>query len=108
MTDEKLPKYRILTAWDSHMGGLAEKVNTLVGLGYKVHTYAPLYTQSEVPGTGETLHHVLMSLSSSAKYDGVSNLKDVPPNEVDALLADGWIVADSYSKFLRMVKPVES
>ena len=108
MTDEKLPKYRVLTAWDTHIKKLRDQINALVEVGYKIHTYAPLYTQSEVPGSGETLHHVLMSLSSSTKYEDISNLKDVPPNEVDALLADGWIVADSYSKFLRMVKPVES
>ncbi len=44
-----------------------------------------------------------MSLSS-AKYDDIESLRDVPPGEANKLLAQGWIVADSYSKFIRMVK----
>ena len=45
-----------------------------------------------------------MSLSS-AKYENITNLKDVPPHEVDAYLAKGWRVTESYSKFVQMVKP---
>lgn len=69
-----------------------EDLAKFVKLGYKVHTIDFAF------GTA------LMSLSS-AKYDGITNLKDVQPSEVDEYLSQGWIVADSYSKFLRMVKP---
>lgn len=108
MTDEKLPKYRIITAWETHIGELAEKINVLVEQGYKVHTFNTEYVTGETPGIGEDRHNVLMSLSSPAKYDDISNLKDVPPNEVDELLAQGWVVADSWAKVVRMVKPVEA
>ena len=39
-------------------------------------------------------------------YSNVTNLKDVPPNEVDQHIADGWeITSTSIStKFIRMVK----
>lgn len=39
-------------------------------------------------------------------YSNVTNLKDVPPDEVDQYIADGWeITSTSIStKFIRMVK----
>lgn len=95
--DETLPKYRFevkrqAEGWTSY----AERLTTFAVIGYKVHSIS--FDQDIA----------LLSLSSSNKYTDISNLKDVPPNEVDELLADGWIVADSYSKFLRMVKPIEA
>jgi len=71
-----------------------DDINNLVKLGYKVHTIDFNW------GTA------LMSLSAS-KYEGITNLKDVQPSEVDEYLAKGWVVTDSYSKFIRMVKPGE-
>jgi hypothetical protein len=71
-----------------------EQVNALVEIGYKTHTFME----------NRDVWIAFLSLSS-AKYDGITNLKDVQPGEVDEYLADGWVVADSYSKFIRMVKP---
>lgn len=82
---ENLPKYVFADT-------TTVDLDKYVKLGYKVHTIDFAF------GTA------LMSLSS-AKYEGITNLKDVQPSEVDGHLADGWIVADSYSKFIRMVKP---
>jgi len=74
------------------------EANDLVVLGYKLHTYmAPI-----VDGVGCSTY--VMSLSSEKAYDNISNLKDVAPDDVYEYLSNGWIVADAYSKFVRMVK----
>jgi hypothetical protein len=107
MTEEALPKYRVLTAWETHIDGLIEKVNVLCSQGYKIHTFNTEYVTGETPGIGEDRHNILMSLSTPSKYDDISNLQDVAPQDVDEYLERGWRVADSYSKFIRMVKPSE-
>ena len=106
MSDE-LPKYRILTAWETHIGELIEKINVLVEQGYKVHTFNTEYITGETPGVGEDRHNVLMSLSTSNKYDDITNLRDVVPGDVDEYLVEGWVVADSWAKVVRMVRPLK-
>ena len=66
--------------------------------GYKLHT---AFTEN-IDGLCSTKY--IMSLSSEKAYDNISNLIDIPPNQVDEYLAKGWIVADSWSKLIRMVK----
>jgi len=72
--------------------------------GYKIHTKT--VTMQPFADGSSTLHTVyLLSLSSEKTYDDITNLKDVSPEEVDKYLAEGWKVADSWSKSIRMVKP---
>ena len=99
----ELEKYKLVKVFGD-IDEFMDKVNALVELGYKVNTYISEYEQGEHLGIGEHRREALMSLSSSTKYDDISNLKDVDPRDVDDYLATNWIVADSYSKFLRMVK----
>lgn len=68
-----------------------DRVNTLTDLGYQLKSgsfdYAWLYLPIE-------------------KYHDVTNLKDVPSDDVDSYLADGWEIASASisTKFIRMVK----
>ena len=76
-----------------------DEANKLVELGYKLHTFFA------APVEGDFVQsYYVMSLSSEKIYDDISNLKDVTPEEVDDYLAKGWIIADSWSKLIRMVK----
>ena len=76
-----------------------EEVNTLNDLGYKVHSFETCPVEG---GFNERAY--LMSLSSEKAYDNITNLVDIPPDMVDGYLAKGWIIADSWSKTIRMVK----
>ena len=89
---EETKKYRIL---ETNPYDLEDQMNELVAQGYKLHTFTTRGTQLDCVA--------VMSLSS-AKYDDIEGLRDVPPGEANKLLGEGWIVADSYSKFIRMVK----
>jgi len=82
-----------------------EMLNQATETGHRVHTFTTQYEQSEYQGIGYTRYVTLMSLKSEGKYENITNLKDVSPSHVDEHLADGWTVTDSYSKFIRMVKP---
>ena len=81
---------------------MKEQMNILVDEGYKLHTFTAVTVQGE---------HILMpqyvaimSLSSSTKYDYIERLVDVVPQNVNAWLDKGYIVADSWAKNIRMVK----
>lgn len=83
----------------------AEDINDTVTDGYRVHTFTVTY---EGDGKlGGVRYTALMSLKSDSKYENISNMKDVPPHEVDEHLAEGWVITDSYSKFIRMVRPLK-
>ena len=97
------PKYRLIKVYDDEDEFIG-KVNALVDEGYKVHTHVSEYEQGEHLGIGNRRMEALMSLSSSNKYDNISNLKDVDPRDVEEYLLDGWVVADSWAKNIRMVK----
>lgn len=84
-----------------------EMLNQAFESGHRVHTFSAQYEESEYKGVGYTRYTALMSLSSPSKYEDISNLQDVVPNDVDEYLANGWIVADSWSKFIRMVRPLK-
>ena len=71
---------------------------------YKVHSVITTIRQEDLSGRIMTDISYLMSLSSEKTYDNITNLIDITPDQVDAYLADGWIVADSWSKLVRMVK----
>jgi len=71
---------------------------------YKVHSVITTIRQEDLSGRIMADISYLMSLSSEKIYDGITNLLDVPPEEVDTYQADGWIVADSWSKLVRVVK----
>lgn len=87
------PKYRAVPQkHEIELDTWFEKINALAEAGYRVHTI------------DLELGVALMSLSS-AKYENITNLKDVPPHEADSYLAKGWRITESYSKFVRMVKP---
>ena len=71
---------------------------------YKVHSVITTIRQEDLSSRIMTDISYLMSLSSEKTYDNITNLIDITPDQVDAYLADGWIVADSWSKLVRMVK----
>jgi len=97
------PKYRLIKVYDDEEEFI-DKINTLVDEGYKVHTYVSEYEQGEHLGIGNRRMEVLMSLSSSNKYDNADLVEDVKPHEVNDYLKQGYIIADSWAKNLRMVK----
>ena len=80
------------------------RVNELVDEGYKVHTMTVHTYHDDVAGGVMSINQYLMSLFSEKAYDNISNLKDVSPDDAYEYLSNGWIVADAYSKFVRMVK----
>ena len=91
----KLPRYRTVPRcphWsnDHSLDGYLERINALSEVGYKVHTY--------------TSEYALMEIKDD--YHGVTNLKDIPPNEVDDFIVNGWTIASASisTKFVRMVK----
>ena len=83
------------------------RVNELVEEGYKVHSVTVHTYREDMSGSIVSKDQYLMSLSSEKAYDNITNLVDIPPNQVDEYLEDGWIVADSWSKVVRMVKKAE-
>ena len=94
-----LPKYQVLTS--DTASKIEDEMNALVDEGYKLHSF----TVASVKGEHiVSPHYVAVMSLSSAKYDDIEGLRDVPPGEANKLLSEGWIVADSYSKFIRMVK----
>lgn len=105
------PKYftiqRVIESFEDR-DAFDESVNLAEEDGYRVHTFTAHYEQGEQPGIGSTRYIALMSLKSDSKYENISNMKDVSPREVDGYLADGWKVADSWSKIVRMVRPFTS
>jgi len=71
--------------------------------GYKVHSVIVTHDTLADQNPRSSISY-LMSLSQEKPYDDITNLRDVPPDEVDGYLAEGWIVADSWSKLVRLVK----
>lgn len=91
---KELLKYRVvfrpgLTDINDPMNEYLEKINALADVGYRVYTF--------------TYDCSLLSLHSN-KFEGVTNLKDVQPSEVDGYLLQGWEILDTYSKIIRLVK----
>jgi len=101
MNKKNLGKYLIL----SREGYLAaqDAMNHFYELGYE------LYGQPErrpmKPGESTDTWFFVMRVQGSG-YENVTNLKDVPPVEVDHHLAEGWDIASASisTKFVRMVK----
>ena len=46
---------------------------------------------------------IVMSLDSE-KYEGITELEDVNPRDVNSYLAQGYMILETYSKNVRMVK----
>jgi len=81
-----------------------EQANKRYGEGYRVHSSIVRVFQEDLSGCIISDISYLMSLTSESKYDNISNLLDVSPEQVDEYLAKGYIVTDSWSKVVRMVK----
>ena len=99
MSEKNLKKYRILSG--SQPKDLEETMDVFVREGYKVHTFNTPRNEE-----GAYYYEVHMSLSTDNKYDNIESLRDVEPSQVDALLKQGWIVAESWAKNVRMVKKI--
>ena len=98
MSEETYPKYIKVTSLQdanekSHLYSLREPI---------VYTY-----QDDFSGQVKTDVEYLLSLREPSKYEDITNLIDVEPSQVDEYLAKGYIVTDSWSKFIRMVKKRE-
>ena len=76
-----------------------EWINEFYQAGYRIHTF----TQG-IDSEGLVQYTVVMSLKDDSKYDNITNLRDVPPSQVDDFLEKGWSVVESWSKIVRMVK----
>jgi len=92
--EEETPKYRVVYRpgtkdENDPMNEYLEKINALADVGYRVHTF--------------TYDCSLLSLHSN-KFEGITNLKDIQPSEVDRYLLQGWEILDTYSKLIRIVK----
>lgn len=97
---DNLPKYRFVN--DDTFKTFEDKLNTLAEAGYRVNSF-------QIGGWPDELtqYYAIMSLKADSKYENISNLRDVSPGDVDGYLADGWIITDTYSKFVRMVRPLK-
>jgi len=91
---ESLANYRFAVQHhDESLDAYAERLNALVDVSYKVHTI-------------DIDRGVALMVLDVGNYDGVTNLKDVPSDEVDDYLVQGWTIASASisTKFVRMVK----
>jgi len=84
-----------------------EDVNKRYLEGYSVHSTIVTITTDDVTRSIVSNISYLMSLSKEKAYDNITNLIDVEPSQVDEYLSNGYIVADSWSKTVRMVKKAE-
>lgn len=104
--EETLSKYRVVVWPESTIDPrpcsegrtslrlFEDRLNNLAEFGYEIYQVRDefIVMQLKEPGAND--------------YSNVTNLKDVPPAEVDQHIADGWeITSTSIStKFVRMVK----
>lgn len=88
-TSEEIPKYEFVNN--------ITNVNNLAKQGYRLHS---VYMRTDRDGSQWPIY--VMSYSAS-KYEGITRLEDALPSEVDGMLADGWEILETYSKFIRMV-----
>jgi len=95
---DSLQKYLVLM----RPGYLAiqEALNEFYKLGYKVKALYPHPIPNDSPAW-----YAFIELDDTG-YENVTNLKDVPPEEVDAHIVEGWQIASASisTKFVRMVK----
>ena len=101
---EKLKKYLVLR----RLGFLAiqEAMNEFVELGYEVRSLYPNF-DSSLPNKMSDFEQVWYAfIELKGGYENVTNLKDVPSEEVDNYIAKGWEIASTSisAKFIRMVK----
>ena len=99
---EKLPKGLILR----RVGylSLQEAINEHYEKGYKVRSVYPNFESYEVE-KGSSIWYAFIELDTGG-YENVTNLKDVPSDEVDSHIVQGWEIASASisTKFVRMVK----
>ena len=86
---EEIDKYKAVERLD--------QVNELAKQGYRLHS---IFTRSDRDGREWPIF--VMSYSAS-KYDGITHLEDVDPEDVNDLLEHGWTILETYSKKIRMV-----
>ena len=99
---EKLSKHLLLRR-DGFLS-MQNAVNEFDALGYKVKGYYPNFESSAVDGSGP-IWYASLELDNGG-YENVTNLRDVPPEEVDSHIIQGWEIASASisTKFVRMVK----
>jgi len=97
----ELKKYRVVTeSYTNDSSFFEEKINALAEVGYRV---SQLATVRPLEGWTDGEYIALMSLHSN-KFEGITNLKEVHPSEVDEYLLQGWEILDTYSKTIRLVR----
>ena len=67
-----------------------QQINALAEAGYKIHTVCDDF--------------VVMVLDEDRKYENIKSLVDVDPRDVDEKLREGYVVVDSWTKNVRMVR----
>ena len=104
MTEQKLKKYLVLR----RVGFLAiqEAVNEFVELGYEARSLYPNFDSSTLNKMSEFEQVWYAFIELKSGYENVTNLKDVPPEEVDSHITQGWEIASASisTKFVRMIK----
>ena len=101
---EKLKKYLVLrrVGYAAIQGAL----NEFTELGYEARSLYPNFNTSALT-TDDDLSPVWYAfIELKGGYENVTNLKDVPSEEVDSYIAKGWEIASTSisAKFIRMVK----
>jgi len=87
---EALPKYITVKTPDIRIFGTA--INEQNEQGYRLAHI--------IPDRSDFI--AVMSLSSK-KYEGITNLTDVPPEDVDEMITHDWEILETFSKKIRMV-----
>ena len=67
-----------------------QQINALAEAGYKIHTVCDDF--------------VVMVLDEDKKYENIKSLIDVSPEQVDHYLKKDYVVVDSWTKNVRMVR----
>ena len=100
MSEENLQKYVIIREDSSN--DINERIDEYVKLGYRLHTLTtPTYS---VDSVGYVSYVALMSLKDTGKYDDITELEDVQPIDVNDYLHKGYVILETFSKSVRMVK----
>ena len=100
MNEETPRKYVTVTA--SSIYNANEFHIDYVAKGYRLHSQNVIANSVDGVPYKEIIN--TYSLKDSGKYDDITELVDAPPAEVNDYLAQGYVILETYSKYVRMVK----
>ena len=74
-----------------------DNLSILLDLGYEFALPVEIHPELNTP-------FLAVLVLKTGKYDDITNVKDVPTEDVDAYLAEGWKIINEYSKYMRLAK----